>query len=294
VNSGPFIYSKNDIQKIINTILIILVPLILYGFYKNGIIPMTKEYGNVFDLLKPLLIPLIGFSIGYGIKKLRKNKSFVFLPLYGLLAGMASPVSINYFMFIIICSLVLGIITYLPQKISFNRSAIIILVILVISTLLKNYSYMNLYEVNVEVAYSFVDVIVGRNFSGMATSSILLVVIGYVYLSFNDKYKSDIPIYILGSYIIFAIIGIFISNGFENFISKVFNGYLFFSVVFIATDNASSPYTKMGRVLYGVATGICIFIFSLFINLNIAVFLAVVLTSIFKPVFDKTYEIYLN
>ena len=36
---GPFIKSKNKTSKMMMHVLIALVPIILFGFYKNGIIP---------------------------------------------------------------------------------------------------------------------------------------------------------------------------------------------------------------------------------------------------------------
>ena len=60
-----FFHSNNTIESINKRYILVFLPLILFGFYKNGYIVYSKGYTNIFGLFKPLLIPIIGFVIGY-------------------------------------------------------------------------------------------------------------------------------------------------------------------------------------------------------------------------------------
>ena len=56
--------SNNSIKRITLTYVISLLPLILFGFYKNGISLYIKKYVNILEMFKPLVIILLGFLIG--------------------------------------------------------------------------------------------------------------------------------------------------------------------------------------------------------------------------------------
>ena len=40
---GPFIRTKNDTDKIFKNLFIALIPIIIFSFYKNGIIPFVNN-----------------------------------------------------------------------------------------------------------------------------------------------------------------------------------------------------------------------------------------------------------
>ena len=54
------IKSNNSIKRLCITYLISLIPLIIFGFYKNGISLYIKRYINLLEMFKPLLFILIG------------------------------------------------------------------------------------------------------------------------------------------------------------------------------------------------------------------------------------------
>ena len=58
------IKNNNSIEKMSYIYLLSLLPLILFGFYKNGISLYIKDYVNILGMLKPLLLILCGFIIG--------------------------------------------------------------------------------------------------------------------------------------------------------------------------------------------------------------------------------------
>ena len=58
------IKSNNSIKRMSYIYIISLIPLILFGFYKNGISLYIKDYVNIVGMLKPLLFIIIGFLLG--------------------------------------------------------------------------------------------------------------------------------------------------------------------------------------------------------------------------------------
>ena len=59
-------YLKNNLnQKKINIYLFIsLIPLLITGFYKNGIKLYINDLVGIPGLLKPLILDILGFTIG--------------------------------------------------------------------------------------------------------------------------------------------------------------------------------------------------------------------------------------
>ena len=55
---GPFIKSENSTNKMMSRVIIALFPIIIFSFYKNGI--LCYDGTNIYTLFKPLII--IGFS----------------------------------------------------------------------------------------------------------------------------------------------------------------------------------------------------------------------------------------
>ena len=66
---GPFIKSKNKTSKMMRNVLISLVPIILFGFYKNGIIPYINGKTNIIGMLYPLIFVILGGVFTYFIEK---------------------------------------------------------------------------------------------------------------------------------------------------------------------------------------------------------------------------------
>lgn len=57
---GPFIKSKNKTSRIMRNLFISLIPIIIFSFYKNGILPCTKGYIGILEMFYPLIFILIG------------------------------------------------------------------------------------------------------------------------------------------------------------------------------------------------------------------------------------------
>ena len=103
VKQGNFIKSNDDTKKIMYRLILALVPIILFAFYKNGILPLFRNTGSPFDLinlvliiLTPVVVSLFTEYIYYIIKKDKKTftylieESFAIIP--GLFIGLIIPI----------------------------------------------------------------------------------------------------------------------------------------------------------------------------------------------------------
>jgi len=77
------------------TVLIILVPFIIFSTYKNGIYPVIKGYGNLYLVFKPLISVVISSIfcllteyLYYQIKKDKRSLYNLFSESYAILPGV--------------------------------------------------------------------------------------------------------------------------------------------------------------------------------------------------------------
>ena len=113
--TGPFIHTKNTKEKIKKSILISLLPLILFAFYKNGIVLFFSGKVGFIDSIYPLLlificmISMFIFDILYtmilrkdnvNIKKYIKT-SYSFIP--GIILGLIIPIKTPIIIIILSC-----------------------------------------------------------------------------------------------------------------------------------------------------------------------------------------------
>ncbi len=112
---GPFIRIKNTTTKMMINVIIALIPIILFSFYKNGIIPYQKGYTDIFGMLYPLLFILIGTLSTFIIETVyevifNKNKisfkkiissSYSYMP--GLFLALILPINTPISILIIGC-----------------------------------------------------------------------------------------------------------------------------------------------------------------------------------------------
>ncbi len=60
VEVGPYIKDKNNTNKIMKHLLISLLPIIVFSFIKNGVIPYNKGYISFFEMFYPLIFIITG------------------------------------------------------------------------------------------------------------------------------------------------------------------------------------------------------------------------------------------
>ena len=57
---GPYMKSNDSTTKMMRRLMISLIPIVLFSFYKNGVLPYVKGYTNFFGMLYPLVFIILG------------------------------------------------------------------------------------------------------------------------------------------------------------------------------------------------------------------------------------------
>lgn len=292
--------SNNSIKRITLTYIISLLPLILFGFYKNGISLYIKKYVNILEMFKPLVIILLGFLIGATVnviyeKKINKNKDNIkdiifssLHPIYGILIGCISSINTNIILFSLVTFIIL-LISKFTKNTKINYITLTSLIIFFIMNIFGKFSFLNAYEVSNNFNMNAIDYLFGKGNGGIVTTNILLLIISYIILYNSNIYKRNIPIYSFISFLLLTIIYCFIKNDIGNIMNMLFTNGILFSFVYIASEPNSSSYTRLGSTIYGIIVGVLSFIFYL-INPALSSLGGIFITSIFNSLIDLKFE----
>jgi electron transport complex protein RnfD len=62
---GPFLRHENATDKMMRNLFIALMPILIFGFYKNGILPFLHGYATIYGMLYPLLLVFVSVMTSY-------------------------------------------------------------------------------------------------------------------------------------------------------------------------------------------------------------------------------------
>lgn len=277
---STFVREETNIKKIISYLYISIIPLLIFGFYKNGI----KGYDGIF-ILHPLILDLVGFASGALVSIILEKKKPLtsFYPFYGLLSASLVFPNTSIIVFGLICFISL----FIYKKINKNNVNIVCVIALIVILISNFYetSYLNL-VINSNTNLDGLDYLLGKGSAGLNASCTLLSLASYLYLSTKAFYKREIPLYSFLTYSILMFIYLsFIGDINSLFVRLLSNGTIF-SLVFVSTMGTTSSYTKRGRICYALILGILMFILS-FSFPSLAVISAIFLVSIMHKYIDK-------
>ena len=277
---STFVREETNIKKIISYLYISIIPLLIFGFYKNGI----KSYDGIYTL-HPLILDLVGFASGTVVSIILEKKKPLtsFYPFYGLLSASLVFPNTSIIVFGLICFISL----FIYKKINKNNVNIVCVIALMVILISNFYetSYLNL-VINSNTNLDGLDYLLGKGSAGLNASCTLLSLASYLYLSTKAFYKREIPLYSFLTYSILMVIYLsFIGDINSLFVRLLSNGTIF-SLVFVSTMGTTSSYTKRGRICYALILGILLFILS-FSFPSLAVISAIFLVSIMHKYIDK-------
>lgn len=277
---STFVREETNIKKIISYLYISIIPLLIFGFYKNGI----KSYDGIY-ILHPLILDLVGFASGTLVSIILEKKKPLtsFYPFYGLLSASLVFPNTSIIVFGLICFISL----FIYKKINKNNVNIVCVIALIVILISNFYetSYLNL-VINSNTNLDGLDYLLGKGSAGLNASCTLLSLASYLYISTKDFYKKEIPLY---SFLIYSILMViylsFIGDINSLFVRLLSNGTIF-SLVFVSTMGTTSSYTKRGRIYYALILGILMFALS-FGFPSLSVISAIFLVSIMHKYIDK-------
>lgn len=292
---GPYIHSKNNTSKMMRNLFISLIPIILFSFYKNGIIPYMHNKISLLEMFYPLLFIFVGIissfiyellytrifmkKRGLELKEITKTSFSIFPGLFvALVLPLNTPISIllfGTFMATIFGKMIYG---GFGHNI-FNPALIGCLFVLTTysNVIVNSGGYFNAYELDTISSATPLS-IVSNNISydtlvkpfgslwnfffgfipgSVGEVSFFLCLIAFIYLTITKTIKWKIPVsYITTVFIITFIVGLNNNLGIWYPLFQIMSGGLVFGAVFMATDPVTSPTTSLGQILYGISLGI--------------------------------------
>ena len=279
-------HSNNSAQKIILNYTIALIPLILYGFYRNGIIVYQNYETSLFQLFKPIILPAFSFFLGFLADKyyFHHDSSESFTPLLMTISAMLMPPTVNTILYLILSSITIIISKFISTKINlalFNKLLVIIAILF-----LSNYTYLNQYESSISMHYNVIDLLFGRSSGGLAVTSSLLCLISYIYLMSTSIYKKIIPPIIICTYLILNIFLLPILS-FHQLFNNFLNSTILFASIFIATLPIYSPITLKEQITYSIIIGITSFILINFLSVYEGIYIILLITPLINKIVSK-------
>lgn len=249
---GPFIRIKNTTTKMMVNVIIALIPIILFSFYKNGIVPYQKGYTDIFGMLYPLIFILIATLSTFIIETVyevifNKNKisfkkiissSYAYMP--GLFLALILPINTPISVLIVGCffATIIGKMLFggFGQNV-FNPALIGCLFIMsaYALTIANNGGYLNSYEIDTissatplsnlstisgvgtyeEVVEPFGNLwnfLLGTKPGAVGETSALLCLLGFIYLTITKTIKWRIPLIYISTVFLMTL-GIGLYNG---------------------------------------------------------------------------------
>ena len=277
-----YIHSKNTIDKYVLKYIYGLIPLVLYGIYKNGIILYNANLINFLSIFKVLYLIIISLIIYIIFSIITKRKLKLNLELLNILIiPLFMPYYINLLLYSISLFILLFIDHYLSKILKYNNISFIILGIILVLVIFNSYNYLNPIEQTNNYSYSFLDLLFGRNPGGIATSSIIIGIILIIYFSIFTIYKQNIAI---SSIIVFLLLtGIL--NNFN--INSLLNSNAILSFILIAPELKNTPVSLKGTIIYGIVVGIISALLCQFVSIYTGAFIGILLVSIVYGILHK-------
>lgn len=129
----------------------------------------------------------------------------------------------------------------------------------------------------VEVTLTLWDKILGQQSGNIGETSILAILIGGLYLALRKRISLRAPI-------MFLLSGYFMNMylGKEGLLSGAF----FLAAIFMSTDYATSPMTKIGQYLYGIGLGVIASIISVLGYNPEGPYYAIILMNLMVPIIE--------
>lgn len=284
MNNIPYIHYPKDKNSLLRTYYIALIPLILFSFYKNGLMLYQNSFISFIDMFIPLYFYLISIGIGFLVAYLTKENKRKYI-LYSLIIACSISLNTNKIVYPILLFIALFATSYLAKKHDFNYLAAS-RVIMILALLMGTYSYLNVAEKLNAFNYNLFDLFWGYEISGLATSSLFFLCISALILFINRFYKKIIPLMASLSFLIIILFLYFITKD-TNFLSSLLNGSIYFGFLFVASDLTHSPNTKKGMMIYGLLIGSLTAILGVFLPIYEISYISIFLVSFSIPLIDK-------
>lgn len=133
--------------------------------------------------------------------------------------------------------------------------------------------------------YTLLDMFLGRTGGAAGETCALAIAIGAAYLLAKRVIDWRIPLVIIGTVAVCSFL--FNNFDFSMILPNLLSGGLLFGCVYMATDYATSPNTKVGIYIYAFGVGLLTIIVRKFANMPEGMSFAILLMNIVTPLLDR-------
>ena len=130
------------------------------------------------------------------------------------------------------------------------------------------------------------DMFLGKTAGTIGETSVIAILIGAIVLLWFEVIDLRIP----GSYILSFAVCTLLFGGHGLLLAELCGGGLMLGAFFMATDYVTSPITKSGQIVYGIALGILTAIFRYLGSAAEGVSYAIIIGNLLVPVIEKVTE----
>ena len=131
------------------------------------------------------------------------------------------------------------------------------------------------------------DMFIGNVAGTIGETSVVAILLGAIFLLLTGIIDIIIPGTYIATFVLFIIV--FSGHGLDrNYIlAHLFSGGLMLGAWFMATDYATSPVTKKGKMLYGICLGIFTGLYRFFGGISEGVVYAIIIGNLLSPLIER-------
>lgn len=293
VSSSPHIRSNFSTKGIMRDVVIALLPATLYGIY-------IFRLNAFITILLSVLTAVITEAV---IQKFRNQKVTVgdwSAVVTGLLLAFNMPASVPWWIPVIGSFFAIAIVKQAFGGVgqNFVNPALAARAMLVASWPVAMTSWVSpgadavsaatplaILAENLGGQPSIMTLLVGNTGGSLGETSAILLIIGGIYLVYRQVIKITIPAVYIGTFGLLT----FVFSGFDFTFTMyhILAGGLMLGAIFMATDYASNPNTKKGKIIFALGCGILTYIIRSFGNMVEGVSYSILLMNVVTPIIER-------
>jgi len=126
------------------------------------------------------------------------------------------------------------------------------------------------------------NLLIGNYASSLGESSVILLLLGYLYLIFRKHIHPLVPLFYI---LTVGIISFIVSP--KNLATYIFGGGLFLGAIFMATDPVTTPVSPKGKIIFAVGCGILTCVIRFWGSYPEGVCFSILLMNLLTPIIDN-------
>ena len=130
---------------------------------------------------------------------------------------------------------------------------------------------------------NLLDLLLGNHGGVLGETCAIALIIGGVYLMVRKIADWRIPVFFIGTVFLCYLF----KDGVELALYHVLSGGLLLGAFFMATDYATSPITRTGRIIFGIGCGLLLFVIRAFANYPEGCSFAILFMNVATPLIDR-------